>query len=362
MGNDTTLHTVVLCPATCLVCSAAFHFIANLRLWLSEVNTSPSLAWTTTGDMSHNTKLITRGCHVIVMHAGLDFILDANLRPWLLEVNASPSLAWSHEEPATAGRMRSIKSQMLADMVGLLRLQDRFPASSDANAAAAAAAAAAANCQQGEQQQHAGRSSSTSSKIARSRIDSQQDVAAVNPLVVQAASGRYFADRPQVMQLVREAEQQLQAAVAACPSLQQVQQQMRGALPAEQQQGQQTVQQTVQQQAQQQEGPPSSRDSSALEGGSSSIGRQDAGSSKGSQFDTGGSSTSWQLRPQFEPGQDDSSAVQQQLLELEAELQSAGGWQSLMPHMLGCMQSGDKKHSSVDAAVQRFWQQRFGSF
>jgi hypothetical protein len=42
---------------------------------------------------AHNITLIEMGCPAILMHAGLDFILDANLRPWLLEVYASPSLA-----------------------------------------------------------------------------------------------------------------------------------------------------------------------------------------------------------------------------------------------------------------------------
>jgi hypothetical protein len=251
--------------------------------------------------------------------------------------------------------MRSIKSQMLADMAALLRLQDRFPARSGGPGAAAAfaAAPAAADSQQGkqhqQQQQHEGRSRSSSGKLSRNRVNSQDDLAAVNPLVLQAASGRYFADKPQVLQLVREAEQKLQAAVAACPSLQQVQQQMRGALPTEQ----------PLRQAQQQEGAPHHMNCSATQDGSISAGRQNASSSTDSHV-AGAKSIRSQLQQQFETGQDDSFVVQRQLLELEAELQSAGGWQSLMPHMLGCIQRGDEEQSSADAAVQRFWRQRFG--
>jgi hypothetical protein len=167
--------------------------------------------------------------------------------------------------------------------------------------------------------------------------------------VLQAASGRYFADKPHVLQLVREAEQKLQAVVAACPRLKQVQQQMRGSAPTEQ----------PLRQVQQQEGAPNHMNSSATQDGSISTCRQDASSIRDSH-DTGGRSIRSQLQQQPEPALDDSSAVQRQLLELEAELQSAGGWQSLMPHMLGCMQRGDEEQSSANAAVQRFWQQRFG--
>ncbi|KAF6261381.1 tubulin-tyrosine ligase family-domain-containing protein [Scenedesmus sp. NREL 46B-D3] len=178
---------------------------------------------------------------------GLDFVLDANLRPWLLEVNASPSLAWAHQEPATAALMRSIKSQMLADMAGLLRLQDRFPASSSSNAWPVAGAVEAANSPalqehptaasaQHAVQQQQGRITKRSCEEGAQSRTSQLHQAAVNPLLLQAASGRYFADRLQVLQLVAEAEQRLQAAVAASTSLLLVQQQKESALVAEQQQ------------------------------------------------------------------------------------------------------------------------------
>jgi hypothetical protein len=288
--------------------------------------------------------------------AGLDFILDANLRPWLLEVNASPSLAWAHQQPATAALMRSIKSQMLADMAALLRLQDRFPASSSSSSAGPEATAADGSTQVSQQAsaavgdppavlQQARATSRRREKTAHNRAaqqqQQQQQQAAVNPLLLQAASGRYFADRPQVLQLVRAAEQRLHAAVAVCPSLQQVQQQMECAMLAEQQQARK-------------EG----RMPSAHRSASGSAVRSSAGDNSSQGMLDDSSTTNPQQQFDAQEGQGSKSAVLQQLVELEAELRSAGGWQSLMPYMLSCMQQHDGQPDSVDAAVQRFWQQR----
>jgi hypothetical protein len=273
--------------------------------------------------------------------------------------------------------MRRIKSLMLADLAALLRLQDRFLASSSRFPASSSGsssnitevsrqglqdltAAAAAEVQQTEQQQAA-------AARARSRDTQQQTV--VNPLLLQAASGRFFADRPQVLQLVREAEQQLQAAAAACPSLQHVEQQVQEGLLAEQHMLQDDC------------APASVRDnnasrSSSTVGDSSSSTVRNAShkpASANSSADARGTlhDSSMSCREQFDSsaGQGAAgsgcgttgsldSAVFQQLVELEAELQSAGGWQSLTPHMLSCMKERSVQPGSVDAAVLRFWQQR----
>lgn len=57
---------------------------------------------------------------------GLDYLIDDSMQPWLLEVNSTPSLAVSHSDPDVERMIREQKGGMVADMVRMLRLQDRF--------------------------------------------------------------------------------------------------------------------------------------------------------------------------------------------------------------------------------------------
>lgn len=137
--------------------------------------------------------------------AGLDFVLDAAGRPRLLEVNASPSLAWrtSHQPLKTSALMWGAKQAAVLDMVSLLRLQDRFPP---------AGAGLEERSQPVEHQ---------CQRLGQPRRQRRR-AEAVNPVLLRAASARYFASRPLVAQLVRHAQDCLADAAAAAPSRQHV--------------------------------------------------------------------------------------------------------------------------------------------
>lgn len=195
-------------------------------------------------------------------------------------------MAWdTPNQPGASQLMYSIKQQMLLDMFALLRLQDRYPAQQkppDAAAEGQPASAVGDDCQRPP------------------RLPADEGL---NPVLLQAASEAYFRSRPKVAAMVAADARQLQAAVTAAPTRQEVEaavalllQQLETAAPGSGSQQQQR--------------------------------QQVAGV----------------LRTHM-----------RQLVQVECELQTGGGWQSLLPHVPSrreAAKQGWSLHSSgADAAV-----------
>jgi hypothetical protein len=249
--------------------------------------------------------------------SGLDFLLDASCRPWLLEVNASPSLAWhTPGDAAASSLMWGVKQRMMADLAALLRLQERFPAPHSTTAAAAAAR---------------GASGSTAKQAVRGqqRQEQEQDqqqagAGVLNPVLVKAASARYFAGRPLVAGLVAHNTRVLAAAAAAAPSRQVVAAQVQRQLEALQQQS--TSQPSAHRACQDQQ---------------------------------------QREQPLQCVGQQELALLQahlQELVQVECEAASGGDWQSLLGHMPcraeAAAHGWQLGVADADEAVRLWWPQR----
>jgi flagellar motor protein MotB len=219
--------------------------------------------------------------------------------------------------------MYSIKAQMLSDMFVLLRLHDRYPSRPTTAAAAPApaevqvAAGATDRTQTGTSVVAGGGPSghATGAAAAAPRVRRVQADAGINPVLLQAATQAYFSSRPHVTEMVAAAAAQMVAAVAVTPTRFEVATAVQPVLDAlKQQQGQHTgsgadacdqlSNMPLQYQGQQQQ-------------------------QQGQQV---------QPEQQQQQQQQDAMALllqehRQQLVQVECELSSAGGWQSLLLHM-----------------------------
>lgn len=252
-------------------------------------------------------------------------------------------MAWQHSDEHTATLMKQIKQELLSDMMCLLRLQDRYPAADneqqqqkqpDTQQRHQAAPqqhsghAAAAEWQQdvGGACQVAGSTHSTRSDSSSQHRQTDQ---AVNQILLQAASAKYFKDRPLLQQLVHDAAQLLHAAVAVSPY---------------QQQAQQCVQHLLStlQPGQQQEGLTPQH--APLECGRDSRGQAQRVGCGGTAY-----------------RQDALELLckhADKLVQLEAEFRSSGQWESLLDHMPVLQTSS--QHADVDAAMREYCKLRAG--
>jgi hypothetical protein len=255
--------------------------------------------------------------------AGLDFLLDSSLKPWLLEVNASPSMAWNvAQQPGASQLMYSIKQEMLTDMFALLRLQDRYPVAASTAAAAVtaaaagptgtAAAAAAGAVAEGAARQSSSVATAQPAAAAARQAGAAAAAGALNPVLLQAASEAYFGSRPHIARLVAQDACDMAAAVAAAPQRQEVEQAVLQVL------------------LQQQQAVPGGRLSDAAAG----------------------------ERAEQQQGMDYWQQHLQQVVHVECELQSCGGWKSLLPQMLKreeAYSKGWQLHSSAADAAAAHW-------
>jgi hypothetical protein len=284
--------------------------------------------------------LVTSGENQLVCcvacSAGFDFLLDSSFKPWLLEVNASPSMAWNTPgQPNATQLMYSTKMQMLSDMFVLLRLHDRYPS------AVTAAEAVGTDRRQEEAsgvtaRGSAGPAAATAAGVRRAPAD-----AGSNPVLLQAASQAYFSSRPQVAEMVAAAAAQMAAAVAAVPP--------RHVVAAA---VQQVLEALEQQQVQQANSEVSASDQL------SNVLLQPQQHQQHQQQGQG------QLMQQM---QEDPLLVllhkhHQQLVQVECELSSSGGWQSLLPNMPTQQQALDQgwqlHFDTADGAVATWLQLR----